>query len=119
MNADDYLKRSALYRKLVHGPYQEFVRVYAAKLSKEGLGQHSTWRSLSLFRDLMDWHVGNGCDRRDLGEVDVERFLEHRLRHWRPDPGDRSALRRLLSSLREEGSVCDSISRKGDCHAPS
>lgn len=54
MNASDYLKRSALYRKLVYGPYREFARVYAAKMSNEGLGRRCTWRSLSLFRDLMD-----------------------------------------------------------------
>ncbi|WP_291158171.1 hypothetical protein [Ensifer sp. SSB1] len=55
MNASDYLKRSALYRKLVYGPYREFARVYAAKMSNEGLGRQCTWRSLSLFRDLMEW----------------------------------------------------------------
>jgi hypothetical protein len=27
MNASDYLKRSALYRKLIHGPYREFARL--------------------------------------------------------------------------------------------
>src|SRR5690606_20889207 len=64
-----------------------------------------TWRSLSLFRDLMDWHVGNGHDPQDLSEVHVDRFLEHRFKHWSPDSGDRSALRRLLSALREEGLI--------------
>ncbi|MDE3816039.1 tyrosine-type recombinase/integrase [Sinorhizobium medicae] len=105
MNASDYLKRSALYRKLVYGPYREFARVYAAKMSNEGLGRRCTWRSLSLFRDLMDWHVGNGHDPQDLREVHVDRFLEHRFKHWSPDTGDRSALRRLLSALREEGLI--------------
>ncbi|MDX8450602.1 hypothetical protein [Mesorhizobium captivum] len=66
MNASDYLQRSTLYRKLIHGPYGEFSRVYAARLSDEGLGRQCTWRSLSLFRDLMDWHVGNGHDPQDL-----------------------------------------------------
>jgi hypothetical protein len=60
MNATDYLNRRALYRKLVYGPYREFAGAYAAKMSNEGLGRQYTWRSLSLFRDLMDWHVGNG-----------------------------------------------------------
>ncbi|WP_245293040.1 hypothetical protein [Rhizobium acidisoli] len=54
MNATDYLNRSALYRKLVYGPYREFAGVYAAKMSNEGWGRQCTWRSLSLFRDLMD-----------------------------------------------------------------
>jgi len=105
MNATDYLNRSALYRKLVYGPYREFARVYAAKMSNEGLGRQCTWRSLSLFRDLMDWHIGNGHAPQDLSEVYVDRFLEHRFKHWSPDTGDRSALRRLLSALREEGLI--------------
>ncbi|OKP61986.1 integrase, partial [Ensifer adhaerens] len=105
MNTTDYLNRSALYRKLLHGPYREFARVYAANMSKEGLGRQCTWRSLSLFRDLMDWHVGNGYAPQDLSEAYVDRFLEHRFKHWSPDTGDRSALRRVLSALREEGLI--------------
>ncbi|MBY3027347.1 site-specific integrase [Rhizobium leguminosarum] len=105
MNATDYMNRSALYRKLVYGPYREFAGVYAAKMSNEGLGRQCTWRSLSLFRDLMDWHVGNGHAPQDLSEVHVDRFLEHRFKHWTPDSGDRSALRRLLSALRDKGLI--------------
>ena len=78
MNANEYLQRSTLYRKLIRGPYGEFSRVYAARLSDEGFGRRCTWRSLNLFRDLMDWHVGNGHNPQDLSEVHVERFLEHR-----------------------------------------
>ncbi|WP_192357239.1 site-specific integrase [Mesorhizobium mediterraneum] len=105
MNASDYLQRSTLYRKLIHGPYGEFARVYAGRLSDEGFGRQCTWRSLSLFRELRDWHVGNGHDLRDLSEVYVERFLEHRSKHWNIDSGDRSALRRLLAALRQEGLI--------------
>ena len=53
----------------------------------------------------MDWHVGNGHAPQDLSEVHVDRFLEHRFKHWKPDSGDRSALRRLLSALREKGLI--------------
>lgn len=105
MNASDYLQRSTLYRKLIHGPYGEFARVYAGRLSDEGFGRQCTWRSLSLFRELIDWHVGNGHDLQDLSEVHVERFLEHRSKHWSIDSGARSALRRLLSALRQEGLI--------------
>nr|WP_245494759.1 tyrosine-type recombinase/integrase [Rhizobium leguminosarum] len=105
MNATDYLNRSALFRKLVYGPHREFAGVYAAKMSNEGLGRQCTWRSLSLFRDLMDWHVGNGHAPQDLSEVHVDRFLEHRFKHWTPASGDRSALRRLLLALREKGLI--------------
>jgi hypothetical protein len=53
----------------------------------------------------MDWHVGSGHEPQDLSEGHVSRFLEHRFKHCRPDAGDRSALRRLLSTLRQEGLI--------------
>jgi site-specific recombinase XerD len=102
MKAIDYLERSNLYRKLIHGPYGEFSRVYAARLSDEGFTRQCIRRSLSLFRDLMDWHVGNGHDSKSLNEENVERFFDHRSQHWRINAGDRAALRRLLSALRDK-----------------
>ncbi|MDN5925544.1 MAG: tyrosine-type recombinase/integrase [Hyphomicrobiales bacterium] len=105
MNASDYLQRSTLYRKLIHGPYGKFSRVYAARLSEEGFTRQCTWRSLSLFRDLMDWHVGGGHDPKHLDEASIERFLDHRSQHWQINAGDRAALRRLLSALRGNGLI--------------
>lgn len=105
MEAIDYLQRSTLYRKLIHGPYSEFSRVYAARLSEEGFTRQCTWRSLSLFRDLMDWHVGGGHLPTHLDEASRERFLDHRSQHWRINAGDRAALRRLLSALRDSGLI--------------
>src|SRR5690625_3588968 len=105
MNANEYLQRSTLYRKLIHGPYSEFSQVYAARLSDDGFSRRSTWRSLSLFRDLMDWHVGKKHNPQDLSEVHVEQFLEHRSKHWSINAGDRAALCRLLSTLRQAGLI--------------
>jgi site-specific recombinase XerD len=105
MKAVDYLQRSTLYRKLVHGPYGEFARVYAARLSEEGFTRQCTWRSLSLFRELMDWHVGSAHDSGQLDEGRIERFLDHRSQHWQINAGDRAALRRLLSALRDKGLI--------------
>lgn len=75
MNTTEYLNRNALYRKLVYGPYRVFAGVYAAKMSNEGLGRQCTLRSLSLFRDLMDWHVGNGHAPQDLSGSTSTAFL--------------------------------------------
>ncbi|WP_287059898.1 hypothetical protein [Mesorhizobium sp.] len=98
MNANEYLQRSTLYRKLIHAPYGKCSRVYAARLSDDGLGRQCTWRSLSLFRHLMDCHVGNGHDSQDLSEVHVDRCLEHRFKHWNPDSGDRLRISLIVSS---------------------
>lgn len=56
-------------------------------------------------RDLMDWHVGGGHDPRSLDEDRVERFFDHRSQHWAINAGDRAALRRLLSVLRDNGLI--------------
>ncbi|MCJ8509467.1 site-specific integrase [Rhizobium lemnae] len=53
----------------------------------------------------MDWHVGNGPAPQDLSEIHVDSFLEDRFKHWKPDSGDGSVLRRLLSALREKGLI--------------
>jgi len=105
MKTIDYLQRSTLYRKLLYGPYGDFARVYAARLSDDDLAHQGTWRSLSLFRDLMDWQVGGGRDPKHLDEAAAERFFEHRSQHWRIDRGDRAAVRRLLLALRAGGLI--------------
>ena len=105
MKTIDYFERSTLYRKLIHGPHGEFARVFAAHLQMEGFGRQRIWRSLSLFRDLMDWHVYGGRRPADLNEDHVAQFFDHRSQHWNIDSGDRSALRRLLSALRNQGLI--------------
>jgi site-specific recombinase XerD len=67
-------------------------------------------RSLSLFRDLMDWHVCGGSRASDLSEAHISRFVEHRRQHWHVDSWDNAAFRRLLSALRDKGLVADAVS---------
>jgi site-specific recombinase XerD len=97
-----YLQRSNLYRKLIHGPHNEFASVFADRLLADQLSRQCTRRSLSLFRDLMDWHVGGGNRAGDLSEEHVSQFVEHRRQHWHMDRRDNATLRRLLSALRDK-----------------
>ena len=105
MEAPHYLQRSRLFRTLVHGPHGEFARVFADRLLADQLSQQCTMRSLRLFRDLMDWHVGYGHRAADLNEEHVARFVEHRCRHWHMDSWDNATLRRALSALRGQGLI--------------
>lgn len=105
MEVIHYLERSRLFRILVHGPHSEFARVFADRLLADQLSQQCTMRSLRLFRDLMDWHVGYGNRAADLDEKQVARFVEHRCQHWHMDCWDNATLRRVLSSLRGRGLI--------------
>ena len=101
MTADAYLSRSRLFRRLKCGPHGQLVEDYAARLIKDGLSRHGTWRSLSLLGDLMGWVASSGSMLTDLDEGMVEQYLRHRAGKQSIQPGDRAALKRLLSVLRE------------------
>lgn len=105
MKTIDYLERSRLYRKLIHGPHSEFARIFAGRLLDDQLSRQCTIRSLSLFRDLMDWQIGRGNRACDLNEQHVAQFFDERCRHWHMNEWDKATLRRLLSALRDQGAI--------------
>lgn len=105
MTAKEYLNRSRLFRCLQNGPDGPLVEAYAARLVKDGLGRHGTWRSLSLLADLMGWLASSGSQPTDLDECLIERYLRHRAKGRSIQAGDRAAFKRLLSVLREAGTI--------------
>lgn len=105
MIAEEYLSRSQLFRHLRNGPYSSYVELYASRLVKVGLNRHGTWRSLNLLGDLMSWLSRIGLRPTDLNERMAEGYLRHRSRKQSIQPGDRAALKRLLSVLREAGVI--------------
>src|SRR5207253_1800176 len=78
MIAEEYLGRSRLFRRLKSGPDGQLVEVYAARLAKDGLARHGTWRCLNLVGDLLSWIAGNRSKLTDLDERMVERYLRYR-----------------------------------------
>jgi site-specific recombinase XerD len=103
--AEEYLGRSRLFRRLKSGPNGQFVELYAARLVKDGLARHGTWRCLSLVGDLLSWIAKSRLKLTDLDERMVERYLRHRAGKQSIQPGDRAALKRLLSVLRDAGMI--------------
>ena len=55
MIAEEYLGRSRLFRRLRSGPYGQLVELYAARLIKDELAGHGTWRCLNLLDYLVSW----------------------------------------------------------------
>jgi site-specific recombinase XerD len=101
MSTADYLNKSRLFRQLSSGPHGRHARHFASRLIRDGLCRHSTWRSLNLFRDLMRWAAANNLAAEDLNERVIEAFLRFRAERQSIQPGDRAAMARLLSALRE------------------
>ena len=105
MVAEEYLGRSRLFRRLKSGPHGQLVELYAARLVEDGLVRHGTWRCLNLVGDLLSWIASSRSKLTDLDERMVERYLRHRGGKQSIQPGDRAALKRLLSVLREAGTI--------------
>ena len=105
MIAEEYLSRSRLYRRLRNGSHGELVDQYAARLVEVGLAHQRTCRSLRLVKDLLSWIANSRSVLTDLDERMVDRYLHHRTRKQSIQTGDRLALKRWLSVLRDAGTI--------------
>jgi site-specific recombinase XerD len=105
MIAEEYLRRSRIFRRLKDGPHGPLIEPYAARLVEDGLAGHGCWRCLNVVGGLLSWIASRRVDLVDLDERVVERYLRRRGRKQSIQPGDRSALKRWLSVLRDEGAT--------------
>jgi len=105
MEVEAYLGRSRLYRRLRSEPHGQLVERYAALLVEERLVRHGTWRCLNVVGGLLGWIASRRYKLADLDEQVVERYLRHRGGRQSIQPGDRAALKRWLSVLREDGAI--------------
>src|ERR1700733_9868894 len=76
-----------------------------SRLVEDGRARHGTWRCLHLVGDLLNWTTRRRCALGDLDERTVEQHLRHQAGKQSIQPGDRSALKRWVSVLREEGAI--------------
>ena len=109
MECDEYLRRSRLFRHRRSGPHGQFVERYAARLVGDGLVRHGTWRCFNVVGGLLSWIASRRRVLADLDERMVELYLRHRAGKQSIQPGDRSALKRWLSVLREEGAIAPAV----------
>ena len=105
MGCEEYLSRSQLFRRLRSGPHGRLVECYAARLVRDNLVRHGTWRCLNVVGGLLCWIAMHRCMLADLDERMVEQYLRHRATKQSIQPGDRAALKRWLLLLREEGAI--------------
>jgi site-specific recombinase XerD len=105
MTAEEYLNGSRLFRRLKTGPHGLLVERYAARLAEDGRAHQGTWRCLNLVGNLLSWIAKCRAKLTELDERMVERYLRLRGRRQSIQPGDRAALKRWLSVLREAGTI--------------
>jgi site-specific recombinase XerD len=109
MECEEYLRRSRLFRRLRGGSHGQLVERYAARLVGDGLVGHGTWRCFNVVDGLLSWIASQRCALANLDERSVEQYIRHRARKQSIQPGDRSALKRWLSVLREEGAIAPAV----------
>ena len=109
MNAEEYLTRSRLFQHLKNGAQGQLIERYAARLIEDGLGRQSTWRCLNVVGDLLSWIASSRFKLTSLDERMAERYLRHRGRKQFIQRGDRAALKRFLSVLRDAGIIASPV----------
>jgi site-specific recombinase XerD len=105
MATEDFLRRSRLVRQLQRGPHGPLVELFVGRLLADGLAPHGAWRSLNLLSGLLSWLASSELQLADLDEEVAERYLRDRSAKQTLQPGDRAALKRLLSTLRQNGAI--------------
>jgi site-specific recombinase XerD len=105
MEVEEYLRRSRLFQRLKSGPHGYHVERFSARLVEDGLVRHGTWRCLNVVGGLLSWIASRRCVLANLDERMVEQYLRRRAVRQSIQPGDRAALKRWLSVLREEGAI--------------
>ena len=105
MDASAYLGRSRLYRRLRNGHHGQLVELFARRLVEEGLVPLGTWRCLNVVDGLLGWMMSRRTKLADLDEHTVECYFRYRGRRQNIQPGDRAAIRRWLSVLRDAGVI--------------
>ena len=110
IEVEEYLQRSRLFHQLKAGDHGQLVERYAARLVEDGLVRLGTWRCLNVVGGLLSWVESRRGTLADLDERMVERYLQYRAGRQSIQPGDRAALKRWLSVLREEGAIRPAVS---------
>ena len=110
MECEEYLRRSRLFRRLRSGPHGQLVERYAARSCRRR--PRSPWHLAMSQRGRRSPELDRkriAATLADLDERLVEQYLRHRARKQSIQPGDRAALKRWLSVLREAGAIAPAV----------
>ena len=108
MIAEAHLSRRRLFQRLKNGSHGQLIERYAVRLVEVGLARDGILRSLKVVSDLLSWITRSRSVLKELDEGMVERYFRHRARKHSIKRGDRAALKRWLSVLRDAGMIVPS-----------
>lgn len=101
MTLEQYFSSSRLLRRIKAGPLKDCIDLYTDRLRQDRYHKDHALKALSILRHFGLWLTDR---HRGLGDIDeqlVGRFLKFRARRRPLANGDRSALTRLVTILRE------------------
>jgi len=101
MDAEGYLGKSRLFRRLKNGPHGQLIDRYTARVVKDGLARQGMWRCLNLVSGLLSWLSRRRLEMTGFDERALEQYLTYRARKKSIQPSDRAAPTRLPSVLRD------------------
>ncbi|MBS0343910.1 MAG: tyrosine-type recombinase/integrase [Proteobacteria bacterium] len=98
-------ERSWSLSRTPEGPLAAGINAFMAHLLDQGYAASSVHLETRLVSDFSRWLMVEGVALREITPAHADRFLRHRARYRRPRRGDRVALTRLLTLLRERGEI--------------
>jgi len=105
MSTSAYYKNPRMLQRLHEGPLGIHIDLFAKQLLKEGHCIQGAWRNLRVVCDFSHWLADKQLSLHELDERIVEQYVKFRLRFRNLYPGDKPALHRLLSVLREAKAI--------------
>ncbi len=109
MKIEAYLRNSRLFRDLRSGPHGQHIERFAVRLVETGLRRHGVWRSLNVVKGFLRWSERGGRALANVDELSIDQYLRSRARRQTVQPGDRAALMRWLSVLRDDGVIAQAV----------
>lgn len=105
MTLDEHLSRSRVLRRLMAGPHKDGIELYVERLRRDGYSPLHAGSALRILTFFTQWLTDRRLHLQDVDEHLVRRFLAARARLRPLRIGDPSALRRLISTLRDAGII--------------
>lgn len=105
MTLEDYLNSSRLLRRLMASPLKDGIELYVDRLRRDGYGWIHTRSALHILTRFTRWLSDRRLSIHDIDEHRVQQFLRAYAQRTPLRGGDRSALHRLISTLRDAGII--------------